>query len=100
MLIYVKPNNSNQTESIVMNNWQKYLAQKLGRKLISLTPCKLKSSCIYSVQPHSNTDYYYNVRHIPITFLHIPRDTSAKKAKKYKKITEDFDKDSDISYDE
>ncbi|QRP67825.1 hypothetical protein [Acinetobacter pittii] len=91
MLIFIKPNNAKQTEPKVMEQWQAYLTAQLGDSLLSLTPCPKKSSCVYSLQPHSGTDYGYKVRHIPITFLHIPRDESAQNAKKYKEITEDFD---------
>ena len=95
MLIYIKPNNAEQTESQVMQKWQEHLASQLGQRLLSLTPCTKKSSCIYTVQPHSGTKYKYNVRHIPITFLHIPRDKSAQDAKKYREITDSFDTNTD-----
>ncbi len=68
MLIFIKPNNAKQTEPKVMEQWQAYLTAQLGDSLLSLTPCPKKSSCVYSLQPHSGTDYGYKVRHIPITF--------------------------------
>lgn len=95
MLIFIKPNNKKQTEPKVMQAWQKHLAKKLGESLISLTPCKHKASCVYSVQPHSGTEYNYNVRHIPITLLHNPKDKSAIDAEKYKKFAEEFESNTD-----
>lgn len=97
MLIFIKPNNKNHTEPKVMGNWGKYLSTKLGTELISLTPCKMKSSCTYSVQPHSGTEYNYTVRHIPITFLHLPRDGDAEK---YKPLIESFDSNTDDLYED
>ena len=99
MLIFIKPNNTKQTEPKVMASWQSYLQEKLGDTLTSVNPCTLKKSCIKSIQPHTGTEYSYQVRHIPITLLHIPRDKSAKDAKKYQDITNDFDSNiDDINY--
>ncbi|MFV5593635.1 hypothetical protein [Acinetobacter junii] len=95
MLIFIKPNNKNHTEPKVMENWTSYLSDKLGDQLVSLTPCKMKSSCTFSVQPHSGTEYKYSVRHIPITFLHLPRDGDAEK---YKSSIESFDSNTDDLY--
>lgn len=97
MLIYIKPNNSKQTEPKVMEKWQNYLTKKVNNPSISFTPCKVKSSCIYSVQPHSGTEYNYTVRHIPITFLHLPRDGDAEK---YKLLIENFDSNTDELYED
>ncbi|RYL25932.1 hypothetical protein [Acinetobacter piscicola] len=100
MLIFIKPNNNNHTEPKVMDSWTKYLSGKLGDSLISLSPCKQKSSCIYSVQPHSGTEYKYTVRHIPITLLHNPKDKSAKDAEKYKAFSTEFESNLDDFYED
>lgn len=97
MLIYIKPNNQKQTEPKVMVNWQNYLAKKINNPLALFTQCKMKSSCTYSVQPHSGTEYNYSVRHIPITFLHLPRDGDAEK---YKLSIESFDSNTDDLYED
>ncbi|HCA5017976.1 TPA: hypothetical protein MW165_003602 [Acinetobacter baumannii] len=100
MLIFIKPNNKKHTEPEVMKSWQDYLAKKLGESLISLTPCKYKASCVYSIQPHSGTEYNYNVRHIPITLLHNPQDKSAIDAEKYKEFSKEFESNTDDVYSE
>lgn len=89
ILIYIKPDSEQNNEVAIMEEWSSYLKEKYED--ININPCVIDDSRFKSSRPHSGTKHDYHVRHIPITFMHIPRDKSGMSAEKYVEIRKAYD---------